>query len=608
MSDSKSKLWSKFVEEEVSDRVEWGTRKDTNVSLDDMPVEKFHVKRRKKQWQDQSPSKKSGTRRVFKARTEGEKEGQKNRRQKENDKEDNGRHSNVVDNVQRTYSQHVEEQMDLCGPEPPETWSESTVSEEAVEKYLREFQEGRVGSYHIGTFLFIVQDWSTEEDSSEDEDKLVVLFRRERLSDLSVERPVWLNLFSVRERNSHVSELEKRAVVTFRGTDDGSGDWLCMASKHMKSRSCQHQSMARNVFRAFNAQADEPDIDGEGDDTLAVPDDEPAPILEEMLVVEPVNGDSTFERSISYLPIRPPEWVLLPTDIPHYPRRSPKSPVPNVIEPREAGRSNCDVRFSPEMLEMPKISRRCKVYTLTEELERQIELVRCLRCHPHKHCFIGPDTRGLGLFNYNNSVLMSHELLNEYVSRFTSSVSQFAAFVEGMSRIYSRRGFLFVKEDLFHSVWFAYASLQDFSGDMSCPVCQEEPDCVIWDGITLAYGKEHLTGDLKPLTELRTEAPVRNRHYLEKPQMIQETRKEPIRRLMRCWLEGCKPVRRRGEGDSNSDDGAPRADMSVFGTVSERLGKVSKPLKDLFGRVFLLQSAIDEGLKRLYRALFIQVT
>ncbi|KAL0059493.1 hypothetical protein AAF712_013758 [Marasmius tenuissimus] len=658
MSERKLKLWSRLVEGETSDTMEWGTRKDTFETLDDMPVEDFHVKRRKKRWQDQSPSKKSGTRRVLKTRTEGKNsDGQKDRRQKSNG--DSGGRLNVIDDVPPTYSQHFDEQMDICGPATPETRSESAVSEEVVEQYLREFQEGRVGFYHIGTFLYIVQDWSTEESvpmpdwshfraqkvgmdvdldcrcpegrrgascvhkecylefreerfrrledyTRADEDDLVVLFRRERLSDLSVESPVWLNLFSVREKNSHESELEKRAVVTFRGTDDGCGEWLCTASKHMKLRGCQHQSMARNAFRAFNAQVDEPDINGEGDDGLDVPDDEPTPIVGEMLVVEPVNGDSTLERSISYLPIRPPEWVSLPTDIPHYPRRSPKSPVPNVIELREVGRSNCDVRVLPEMLEMTKTSRRCKVYTLTEELERQIELVRCPRCHPRKHCFIGPDTRGLGLFNYNNSVLMSHELLDEYVSRFTSSVSPFAAFVEGMSRIYSGRGFSFIKEDLFRSVWFAYASLQDFSGDMSCPVCREEPDCVIWDGITLAYGKEHLTGDLKPPTELRTEAPVRNRHYSEKPQMIQETRKEPIRRLMRRWLEGSKPVRQRGEGDSDSD-GAPRADMSVFGTVCERLGKVSMSLKDLFGRVFSLQSVIDEGLKRLYRALFIQL-
>ncbi|KAJ8095489.1 hypothetical protein PM082_023259 [Marasmius tenuissimus] len=162
--------------------------------------------------------------------------------------------------------------------------------------------------------------------------------------------------------------------------------------------------------------------------------------------------------------------------------------------------------------------------------------------------------RALGLFNYNNSVLMLHKLLDEYVSQYTSSVSPFSAFVEGMSRIYSGQGF-FVKEDLFRSVWFAYASLQDLSGDMTSPVCLEEPDCIIWDGITLAYGKEHLTRDLKPPTHLSSAAPMRRRQYAEKPQFIQETRKEPIRKLVRRWVEGTRLVRRREEGDSDSDIG-----------------------------------------------------
>ncbi|KAJ8074935.1 hypothetical protein PM082_019262 [Marasmius tenuissimus] len=366
--------------------------------------------------------------------------------------------------------------------------------------------------------------------------------------------------------------------------------------------------MAKNAFRAFSDQVEEAGVDSGQEDMLEGQNDDGIPIqAEEMLVVEAINGDSTRERSISYLPIRPPSWVSLPTDIAHYPRTSPKSPIPTIIRLGDAGRSNCDLRVSPEILGMPKMLRKCRIYTLTEEVERQMELVRCPRCHPRKHCFVGPDTRSLGLFNYNNTVLMSHELLDEYVSRFTSAVSPFAAFVEGMSRIYSGRGFSFVKEDLFRSVWFAYATLQDFTGDMTCPVCKEEPDCVIWDGVTLAYGKEHLTSDLKPPTELSPAAPIRKRQYSEKPQFIRETRKEPIRRLVRRWVEGTRPAKRKGEGDSDSEDGGPRADVSIYETVRERLAKVCLDLKRLFERVLSLHSGEPESLKRLYRALFVQL-
>ncbi|KAJ8095481.1 hypothetical protein PM082_023251 [Marasmius tenuissimus] len=660
MSTQRLQRWSKNVNnEDESDTHTWEIKKSRFSTLDNLEVETFEVKRRKKSWQDQSPSKKSGIRRASKWKGQVAKERSSAALVASQPSQD------VSANCNFDLPGGIDDALDSGDP----LQLTEGQSEEELQHFFREFQEGRVGFYHVGSFVFIVQGWDRGEMAPSDKwyhfraqkvgsdvdldcrcpdgrqlrscihkecyrefredcfrrlecydgtDSLVVLFRRERLSDFKAETAEWLNMFSVQEERSHESELDRRAVVSFVGTDDGRGEWKCLSSRHVKASSCSHRKMAMKSFRVFNArvangESDLEDVDSNLDDMFGpLCDMDTTGGTEEMAVVEPVNGDQRSEKSISYLPIRPPEWISLPSDVPHYPRTSPKAPIPDTITLQVAGRSNCDIRFSPEMHGMERIRKRCKVYTLTEELDRWIEVIRCPTCHSRKHCFIGPDPRSLGLFNYNNSVLLSHELLDEYVSRFTSTVSPFASFVEGMSRIYSGRGCSFVKEDLFQSAWFAYASLQDFSGDMYCPECLEEPDCVIWDGITLAYGKEYVTDVLKPPTYLEQNAPSRRRNYPEKPQMIPETRKEPIRRLLRRWVEGTKPKKRRKDTDSGDEDseydGIAGVDVSVYGTINDRLGRVSTALRDLFARVFSLQSKMAEnGLKRLYRALFVQL-
>ncbi|KAF6757723.1 hypothetical protein DFP72DRAFT_758512, partial [Ephemerocybe angulata] len=131
-----------------------------------------------------------------------------------------------------------------------------------------------------------------------------------------------------------------------------------------------------------------------------------------------------------------------------------------------------------------------------------IQLQPCPECPSIHRRFIGPDLRELGIFNYNNSILVTHELLDEYTIAFTVSETPFTAFVHMVNHRYRTTGGSFMGEDLFRSVWFAYVVHQAFTDDMHCPHagCGDYPDTVIFDGITLAFGRKHISGSLNPPT------------------------------------------------------------------------------------------------------------
>lgn len=135
---------------------------------------------------------------------------------------------------------------------------------------------------------------------------------------------------------------------------------------------------------------------------------------------------------------------------------------------------------------------------------------RCPTCPRSRRRYIGPDLRSSGIFNYNNSILVTHELLDEYTSAYTSSETPFVSWVTQMARRYDFDDMKFMGQDLFRSIWFAYASLQHFVDDMTCNSCGTAPETTIWDGITLAFGKKHLQSSLRPPTTIHAESPVRS--------------------------------------------------------------------------------------------------
>ena len=136
----------------------------------------------------------------------------------------------------------------------------------------------------------------------------------------------------------------------------------------------------------------------------------------------------------------------------------------------------------------------CVVYTLVTAQQTLLEVQLCQKCPHILQCFIGPDGWHLGLCNLNNSVVFTHDLLDDYMANFTSSETPFLAWVSAMQKRYTRQGSLlpFTHEAVFHNAWFSYSSLQQLEGDMKCPKCGPAPKDVIWDSVLLSFHCRHL--------------------------------------------------------------------------------------------------------------------
>ncbi|KAK7023413.1 hypothetical protein VNI00_016771 [Paramarasmius palmivorus] len=323
----------------------------------------------------------------------------------------------------------------------------------------------------------------------------VVLFLRQMIG---TEDETWNNRFSV-AYDSNSDAIRSRTVVAYEGLDSGGGKWSCAKCA---GHSCGHIGKAKRLLSIIVGNTDGI-IDMESGEQM----DEVE--MHEMYMVDSANTRSMDERAISYLPILPPEWASLPEDPQLYRRPSPGISLPSVLSLDETSRSACGKHFyNPAS---PIAERECTVYTLIGQQRHTILVQACPSCPAVQKCWIGPDLRVLGLFNLNNSVLFTHELLDDYTNRYTGSETPFAAFVVSMGRIYAGRKDKFVGEDLFRAAWFAFASLQNMTGDMSCPHCGEDPDTVIFDGVTTGFAKRHLRETLAPPTTLPSEPLIRLR-------------------------------------------------------------------------------------------------
>ena len=223
-----------------------------------------------------------------------------------------------------------------------------------------------------------------------------------------------------------------------------------------------------------------------------------------------------------------------------------------------------------------------------------IELQPCPTSVPTKRRFIGPDLRELGLFNYNNMAIFSHDLLDDYTSTFCTSETPFVAWITVVSRRYEALKTSFIGEDLFRSVWFAYVKLQQFPGDMVCSLCGPYPDTIIWDGVTLAFGRKKLLGSLQPPTISGHGAQVRPlTKYQPRQQLIRDAE---LRNRIRQMLKG--PITSHhveDTSDASSEEEVPvsarKRDASkaaaaishieLVDTVRVDLSKICLPLSDL---------------------------
>lgn len=188
--------------------------------------------------------------------------------------------------------------------------------------------------------------------------------------------------------------------------------------------------------------------------------------------------------------------------------------------------------------------KKCTVYTLTGAFPVEVETQKCPSCPPAHKRRIGPEPRALGLFNFNNWRIFSHELLDDYTCSFTTSETPFESWVHQVDRRYAATEIPmpFMGSDTFRLVWFAYARLMKLEGDKQCTRCGVYPRDVIWDGVSISFSRRHVKTDLEPPTLIVAGAPSRpSRKAAPKQEWIQD---RSLRRQLRVWLSegGLRPL------------------------------------------------------------------
>lgn len=318
---------------------------------------------------------------------------------------------------------------------------------------------------------------------------------------------------------------------------------------------------------------------------------------------------------MSYLPIHPPLWASLPDDPALYPRSQATAVIPPLIPLDSTSSCSCsDVRtlYSPTAAfeEVP-----CTIYTLTETHESCIQLQRCPSCTRR---FIGPDPRELNLFNFNNRILLTHELLDDYTSMYTSSETPFVAWVTVISRRYQQRQSErpFLGEDMFRTIWFAYIWLQHLDSKDPCPLCGPIPNDTIWDGITLAFSQKHLLPSLCPPTLSNEKSLHRgNVRYYAAQQLVTDSKlRKAVRKVIKgrsLVLGGSSESDDEREGDRTMSEKAANELVERINLIPE-VGEGLLGLNKALGRLFITYfgiSALSAGRTppAVYQRFFIQV-
>ncbi|KAJ6507200.1 hypothetical protein C8R47DRAFT_966779 [Mycena vitilis] len=396
-------------------------------------------------------------------------------------------------------------------------------------------------------------------------DASVVLFSRQETSP-----DCYLNYFSSPSPNSRA--LNGWTVVTYEGTDLGDGIWSC--AKDSNALTCTHinksKDMLQKLVRIDPSARDQGVAHGSGID-YAVPSS---------------RRSAKDTKSVSHLPVSPPVWASLPTDILHYAPVKPIQEPPGIISLMATSSCCCS---HPRQLydpELPTKHQKCTVYGLYRSWEAETEVQACPNC---SHRLVGPDCRELGFFNYNNRKLFTHDLLDEYTSAYTSSETPFSAWVSVVARRYEIHGDgqKFISHDMFRAVWFSYVELQDLEGDTTCPRCGPAPENTIWDGVTLAFNRKHLLPTLEPPTVSQTTSAVRDRtRYIAAQQLIPDAR---VRKLVRKVITGPQGDDEDDEDDENTEDGGR-------GTSKERAAKRGRA--EILERLEAIPLAL-QGLQRL---------
>jgi hypothetical protein len=203
-------------------------------------------------------------------------------------------------------------------------------------------------------------------------------------------------------------------------------------------------------------------------------------------------------QPVSYLQIAPPAWLHLPGDsIKEKPFRCGLY-LPDLFSLGKTSRCSCGSqrRGEPSDVQVQEIT----CFTSNVAIIKHIETEYCAACRYTKGR-IGPDLGEYGLFNWNNRVAFSHELMNNYTSQFTTSSTPFFAFHQTITNSYVSEDspIPFITLHLFLSAYFAFRRLQVLETKMQCSICGENPSIVIADGVSISFPR-HRVINLRPPT------------------------------------------------------------------------------------------------------------
>ncbi|KAL0058177.1 hypothetical protein AAF712_015154 [Marasmius tenuissimus] len=139
---------------------------------------------------------------------------------------------------------------------------------------------------------------------------------------------------------------------------------------------------------------------------------------------------------------------------------------------------------------------------------------------------------------------------------------------------------------------------------MSCGRCGKEPECLIWDGVTLGFGRKHLTDSLRPPTYTDDKSPQRQRRYAQKPQLLPD--EAQLQRLLRHWVKCTSTDRTTKKGGKEGGNNAWTI-LEDFKTIVGQLVDISAELVTLFQKNLGPQTELSPSLRRAYAVFFEQV-
>lgn len=210
------------------------------------------------------------------------------------------------------------------------------------------------------------------------------------------------------------------------------------------------------------------------------------------------------ERSVSYNKVGPPAWSRLATDT--TPSYKTADPLPERIKLGSTARCRCGGGGAGEIEEIE-----ATIYGSTKAQAVTVEVQRCATCRPEVRQYAGPDPYSDGLFNYNNRRIYTHELLNKFTNSISAQETPFHAFCTVVRRSYveAECEVEFVSDDAFRTAFFSFTRIQDLGDSFRCETCGDNPEVVIFDGVTAGFSNKHQTSTLCPPTLIMPNAPRR---------------------------------------------------------------------------------------------------